>query len=115
MDAGIATGDHPRRCQVAPRAVAGPSHTPVTSAEPGDAFDNVAHGSEAVLERAREGRFWWAPVVDRDDDSAGLDGEQTRLPVMGFEVACDPTAAVEKHHGRRFFTRDAIDARGERP
>jgi hypothetical protein len=41
--------------------------------------ENIAHGGEA------------------DDDGACLDCEQTRLPVMRFEIAGDPTAAVEKH------------------
>ena len=32
---------------------------------------------------------------------------------MGFEIAGDPAVAVEEHHRRRFFIRDAIDARGK--
>ena len=45
---------------------------------------------------------------------AGLNGEQARLPVMGFQIAGDPAAAMEKHHGRRFFVAVAIDPGIER-
>jgi hypothetical protein len=40
--------------------------------------------------------------------------EQARLPVVGFEIAGDPTAAVEKHHRRRLVTRGPVDPRRKR-
>ena len=75
---------------------------------------DVARGREGVLERAGKARFRRAPVIDRDHDRAGLDREQPRLPVMGFEIAGDPAAAMEEHHGRRFVVAIAVDPRGER-
>ena len=33
---------------------------------------------------------------------------------MGFEIAGNPAATVEKHHGRRILVGDAVDARGQR-
>ena len=36
-------------------------------------------------------------------ESAGLDRKQARLPVMGFEIAGDPAAAMKEHHGRRLL------------
>ena len=115
IDTRVAAGDRGGRRQIAAGAVAGDTETRGISAEPGDACDHVAHGRKAVLERAGKARFGRAPVVDGDDDGAGLNGEQACLPVMGFEIAGDPAAAMEKHHGRRFRVVDAIDARGQRP
>jgi len=66
----------------------------------GKARKDIARGRKTVLERTWKSRFRRPPVVDGDDDRAGLDREQSRLPVVGFEVAGDPAAAVEKHHGR---------------
>ena len=115
IDAGVAAGDGCGRCQIAAGAVAGDADARAIAAELGDARDDVARGGKAVLEGAGKARFRRAPIVDGDDDGAGLDGEQARLPVMGFEIAGDPAAAVEKHHGRRCLLRNAIDARGKRP
>ena len=115
IDAGVAAGDRCGRRQIAAGAVAGDADARCISAEFGDARDHVAHGGKAVLERAGKARFRRAPIVDGDHDGAGFDREQARLPVMGFEIAGDPAAAMEKHHGRRFVVRDAIDARGQRP
>src|SRR5258708_1566510 len=82
-----------------------PAHadTRAVAAELGNAFGNIAERGESVLERAGKASFRRTPVVDGDDDGAGLDREQARLPVMGFEIAGNPTAAMEKHHRRRFF------------
>ena len=115
LDPRIAAGDRDRRRQIAAGAVAGHADARAVAAELGNAREHVAHGGEGVLERAGKARFRRAPVIDRYHHGAGLDREQPGLPVMGFEIAGDPAAAVEKHHGRRFRIRHTVDARGERP
>src|SRR5207245_11136765 len=99
--------------QIAAGAVPGHAHARTISAELGNVSDHVTRGGEGVLERAGKARLRRAPVVDGDHDGAGLDREQTRLPVMGFEIAGDPAAAVEEHYRRRSFIRAAIEARGK--
>src|ERR1700687_3989233 len=89
IDAGVATGDRNRWRHTGARAVPGHAHARSVSAEFSDARDDVAHGSEAVIECAGKARFWRAPVVNGDNDGAGLDGEQARLPVTRFEMGRD--------------------------
>ncbi len=114
FDAGVATGDGDGGGQIASGAIAGHADARQIAAEFGDAFDDVAHGGKTVLERTGKAGFRRPPVVDGDDDGAGLDRQQARLPVMGFEIAGDPAAAMEKHHRRRFLVRDAIDPRRQK-
>jgi hypothetical protein len=114
IDAGIAAGDGRGRRQIAAGAVAGDADARSISAELGDARDHVTCGGEAVLEGAWKTRLGRAAVIDGDDHGAGLNREQARLPVMGFKIAGDPAAAMEKYNGRRCRAADAIDARGHR-
>ena len=100
FDPFVAAGDRDCRGQIAARAVAGYADAGGISPELANAFENVAHRGEGVLERAGKADFWRTSVVDGDDDGAGFDREPARLPVMGLEIAGDPAATVEKHHGR---------------
>ena len=96
IDAGIATADRDGCRQIAARAVAGDAEARIVSTELADPPKDIARRCETILERAGKTRFRRAPVVDRDDDRAGLDRQQPGLPVMGFEIAGDPAAAVEE-------------------
>ena len=113
IDAGVATADRDGRRQIAAGAVAGDAEARIVAAELGDPRNDVARRGETILERAGKTRFRRPPVVNGDDDRAGLDRQQPRLPVMGFEIAGDPAAAMEEHHGRRCLLRDPIDPRGQ--
>ena len=101
-DAGIAAGDGGGGRQIAAGAVAGDADARGIAAEFGDAGDDILGGREGILEGAGKAHLGRAAVVDGDHDGAGLDGEQARLPVMGFEIAGNPAAAMEEHHRRRF-------------
>ena len=100
LDPRIAAGDRDRRRQIAAGAVAGHADARTVAAEFSHPREHVAHGGEGVLERAGKARFRRAPVIDRYHHGAGLDRQQPGLPVVGFEIAGDPAAAVEKYHGR---------------
>src|SRR6266702_1707231 len=111
--AGIAAGDRGRRGQIAAGAVAGNAKSLGIAAKFRDAVEDIAGRGEGVLEGAGKARFGWTPIVDRDDDRAGLDREIARLPVVSLEIARDPAAAVEEHHRRRSTGADPVDARIE--
>jgi len=113
-DAGIAASDRHTGREIAAGAVTGDADAADVTAEFTDASDNVAKCGKGVLERAGKARFRRSAIGDGDDDRAGLDREPARLPVMGVEIAGDPAAAMEEHHGRHFPGREAIDPRGER-
>src|ERR1700730_10947797 len=113
-DGGIAAGDRGASREIAAGAVAGQADAKTIAAEFGDVFDDVAHGGKSILERAGKARFGRTPVIDRDHHGTGLDREPARLPVMGVESAGAPAAAMEEHHGRRFFSGNAIDPRRQR-
>ena len=109
LDAGVAAGDRAGGGEIAAGAVAGNAEAFCIAAKFRDAAKHVAHRGKGVLERAGKARFGRATVVDGDDDRARLDRKVACLPVVGLEVARDPAATMEEHHGRRRRGADAVD------
>lgn len=108
-DAGVAAGDRGGGREIAAGAVAGNAEAFCIAAKFRDAAKHVADRGKGVLECAGESRFGRAAIIDGDDDRAGLDRKVACLPVVGLEVARDPAAAMEEHHGRRGRGADPVD------
>ena len=95
-DALVSARDRRRSRKIAARTVPGDAHAFRVAPEFVYPRDHVTDGPKAILERRWEGHFRRTPIVDRNDDGAGLNGKPSRLPVMRVQIACYKPAAMKK-------------------
>jgi hypothetical protein len=95
-DALVSARDRGRSRKIAARTVPDDAQAFCVAPEFVYPRDHVTDRPKAILERRWEGHFRRTPIVDRNDDGAGLNRKPSRLPVMRVQVACYKPAAMKK-------------------
>jgi hypothetical protein len=95
-DSLVSARDRRRSRKIAARTVPGDAQASRVAPKFVYPRDHVTDGAKAILERRREGRFRRTPIVDRNDDGAGLNRKPSRLPVMRVQIACYKPAAMKE-------------------